>query len=122
MYKQGFVTKIIVSGGLGKEGYYEADEMRKYLVKVGVKSDDVIVDNMGNTTYLTCKNYTTISRRYYFNSVIVVSQFFHIVRTKIILKSLGVKKVYSAHANYFEVRDVYALCREFFAYYNYFIN
>jgi vancomycin permeability regulator SanA len=117
LYQKGFVKKIIVSGGLGKEGFYEADEMEKYLISKGVNTNDIIADNKASTTYWTAFNYLKIQKNFNFKSVIIVSQYFHISRTRMMLKNLGVNNIYSAHPDYFELRDVYAIPREFFAYY-----
>ncbi len=117
LYKQNFSNKIIVSGGLGKEGYYEAREMKKYLISKGADSTDIIMDDRGLTTYETMINYSSIAKQNQFNSVIIVSQFYHISRSRSMLKSLGTTSIYTAHSSYFEWRDFYSLVREFFAYY-----
>jgi vancomycin permeability regulator SanA len=119
LYREHSVKKILVSGGLGKEGFYEGVEMKKYLVLNGVNEDDIIVDNNGNTTYMTASNYLAIQKIHKFKSVIIISQYFHISRTRLMLKDLGVDSITSAHARYFELRDFYSVPREFFAYYQY---
>jgi vancomycin permeability regulator SanA len=114
LYKAGFSKTIMVSGGLGKEGYYEGTSMRNYLVAHGVSSNDVIVDNAGNNTDQTARNFKEIATVRHFGSVIVVSQFSHISRTKLLLRKRQFHgKIFSAHARYFELRDVYAVFREF---------
>jgi vancomycin permeability regulator SanA len=45
----------------------------------------------------------------------VVTQFFHITRSRYALQRAGIDTVYSAHASYFEARDVYSLAREVIA-------
>jgi vancomycin permeability regulator SanA len=119
LYRQGLGRKILVSGGLGKEGYFEGTEMKKYLLGRGVKDGDVIVDNEGNTTLATALNFQRISTKQHWKSVIIVSQFYHITRTKLIVNKTGIYQVYSAHSNYFELRDLYSLCREYAAFYRY---
>jgi len=117
LYLMKFAPKIIVSGGLGKEGYYEAREMKKYLLSKGVNSNDIIVDDKALTTYQTMCNYIPTAKRHHFNSVIIVSQFYHISRSRSILHALGVSSISTEHAEYFEWRDLYSVIREFFAYY-----
>jgi vancomycin permeability regulator SanA len=121
LFNDSLANKIIVSGGLGIEGYYEAQEMKRYLIAKGVDEKDIIVDDLGLNTMETARSFVKITKGNSKNSVIVVSQFFHITRTKYILRKLGVKNVYSAHPNYFEWRDLYSLFREFFAFYQYMI-
>ncbi|MFK7908155.1 MAG: YdcF family protein [Chitinophagales bacterium] len=45
LYRDSVVSKIFVSGGLGKEGFYEGAEMQKYLTAKGVPKEHIIVDN-----------------------------------------------------------------------------
>jgi len=119
LYRYKVIKKIVVSGGLGKEGHYEGIKMKAYLVGKGVPAIDIIVDNEGNNTYLTAFNYMAISEKEKFTSVIVISQYYHIRRTKLIFKKLGFTNVGSAHADWYELRDCYALFREFFGLYKY---
>ena len=53
------------------------------------------------------------------HSVTIITQFFHISRTELAFKKVGIEEIYSAHADYFELRDIYSLAREFPAYYKY---
>ena len=46
----------------------------------------------------------------------VVSQYFHVPRMRLALERAGVTPVYSAHAQYFELRDVYSIAREVVGY------
>lgn len=110
---------IVVSGGLGKEGYYEGTEMKKYLITKGIEAESIIIDNLGNTTAATALNYKSIAAENDFNSVIIVSQFYHLTRAKLALKKVGVQNISSAHGDFFELRDIYSLLREFPAYYKY---
>lgn len=112
------VKGIIVSGGLGKEGFYEGDKMKEYLVKKGIPDSLMIVDNKGNNTEATVENTKIICKERGFKSVIVVSQWFHITRTKYMFRKSGLA-VKGAAPNYFEWRDFYAVTREFFAFYAY---
>ncbi|WP_223847363.1 YdcF family protein [Hymenobacter montanus] len=122
LYRAGRVKTIVVSGGLGKEGFYEAEVMKNYLLAQQVPAARVIVDNKGNTTQLTALNFNQIRKKLGFRSVIVVSQYYHLSRTKLALRNLGMENVYSAHAPYFEFRDLYSLVREFFGFYAYLLQ
>ncbi len=93
--------------------------MKNYLVKNNIDSADIIIDNYGNTTAESAINYKKIATANSYNSVIVVSQFYHISRTRMLLRKQDVKNIYTTHSNYFELRDLYSLFREFFAYYKY---
>ena len=54
LFLAGNFPQIIVSGGIGKEGYDEAAVMRDYLIARGVPSDRIIVDSLGDTTRQVC--------------------------------------------------------------------
>ena len=120
LYKDSLTNRIFVSGGLGKEGFYEGTKMQEYLVKKGIPAEKIVVDNQGNNTKLTTLNF--IKKFGKEKSVIVVSQYHHISRAKLAFRKAGVKQVTGAHADYFEIRDFYSYIREFFGYYSYFLT
>ena len=72
LYKNGRVKKIIVSGGLGKEGFYEGDKMQEYLLNKGVAEADIIVDNYGFNTNASVENAMKIKDSLNFRDIIVV--------------------------------------------------
>jgi vancomycin permeability regulator SanA len=111
------VDKILVSGALGSEGWEEAEKMRGYLIQNGVPSSDIYVDNSGYDTEASVSNCLNLADSLHFESIVVVSQYFHITRTKMLFKKAGFKKVAGASPNYFELRDIYSITREFFAFY-----
>jgi len=92
---------------------------RLLLQAVPVAEENIIIDNKGNTTYLTAANFTEINKSYNFESITLVSQFFHLSRSKLIFRKFGFKNLSTVHAQYFELRDIYSLIREFPAYYKY---
>jgi len=117
LYQEGLVHQLVVSGGLGKEGFYEGTKMAEYLQLKGVPEQDIITDNQGNNTKATalnCANLLDLK-----STVIVVSQFYHISRVKLAFHKAGFDEVQGAHPSFFEWRDFYSLFREFFAYYKY---
>ncbi|WP_148229677.1 MULTISPECIES: YdcF family protein [Cellulophaga] len=117
LFQNGQVKKIIVSGGLGKEGFYEGNKMKAYLIKKNVPDSLVIIDNFGNNTLATVHNTIKLKDSLNFESIIVVSQYFHLTRTKMLFRKQGLKNISSASPEYFEFRDFYSLFREFVAYY-----
>jgi len=117
LYRSGRVGRLLVSGGLGKEGFYEGDKMRDYLRAHGVPDTAIVVDNAGNTTQQTVRNTARLQRALHFRSVLVVSQFYHLSRTKMLFRQAGFTEVSGASPVYFELRDGYSLLREFAAYY-----
>jgi len=119
LYRAGAFPEVIASGGVGKEGYDEAVVMRDYLVAHGIPAEKVIVDSLGVTTYASARNTLEIIRERKLHSVFAVSQYFHLPRTRLALTRFGVPAVYSAHAPFFELRDLYSAPREFIGYLKY---
>ncbi|WP_400190253.1 YdcF family protein [Hymenobacter sp. B81] len=119
LYRAGLAPNIMVSGGLGAEGHYEGTAMSRYLLGQGVPAEAIIVDDAGSSTWATVENFADAAERRGFQSVILVSQFYHLTRFKLLLRQTGDYQVYQAHARYFELRDIYSLLREFPAYYRY---
>ncbi|OJX53455.1 MAG: hypothetical protein BGO88_05285 [Flavobacterium sp. 38-13] len=117
LYKDRRIKKIIVSGGLGKEGFLEGDKMKEYLIGKGIPDSLVIVDNKGNNTTASVANTILMKDSLHYNSIIVVSQYFHVTRTKMLFRKEGFENVSSVSPDYSEYRDFYSLFREFFAYY-----
>ncbi|MGE5704601.1 MAG: YdcF family protein [Clostridia bacterium] len=119
LYREGYFPHIIVSGGIGVEGFDEAQIMKRYLLQKGIPSDTIITDSMGFNTRMTAQNSKKIADNMGIKSAMIITQFYHVSRTKLAFSQSGFEEVYSAHANYFELRDFYSLFREFFAYYEY---
>ena len=117
LYLNSQVQKILVSGGLGKEGHYEGDKMKEYLLKNGVPDSVVVVDNLGNNTIASVDNTLKLKDSLKFESIIVVSQYFHLSRSKMLFRKWNFEKVTCASPRYFEFRDLYSLFREFVAFY-----
>lgn len=90
LYDEGYVHKLIVSGGTGVEGVNEAETMRDYAVAAGVPSDAVIVDTVGVTTEATVDNSIAIMQQQDMNQVIVTSSFYHMPRIKMMYLARGV--------------------------------
>jgi vancomycin permeability regulator SanA len=119
LYQKNLVGEIIVSGGFGAEGFEEADVMRDYLIAKNIPESDIILDRDGYDTHKTAVNTRAIMQANGFQSVTIVSQYFHITRTRLAFQKAGIENIYAAHAEYFEIRDVYSILREFTGFYTY---
>jgi vancomycin permeability regulator SanA len=117
LYRDSAVNQLYVSGGLGKEGFFEGSVMAEYLEANGVPTGAIKIDNHGTNTRQSAINF----KRDYpsENSVILVSQYFHITRCKLAFRQVGVTNAFGSHCNFFEKRDPYSAFREFFGYYKY---
>ncbi len=118
LYQSHRVHGLVVSGGLGKEGHYEGTKMKEFLLLHGVPDSVIVVDNKGNNTLKTVQNTLALKDSLHISSLIVVSQYYHISRIKLLFRKEGFTALSSTSPHYFEWRDVYSLLREFFAFYS----
>ncbi len=116
LYRRGLFKNVVVSGGVGREGFDEAEVMKDYLVNQGVPRASIVVDSLGVTTAATAKNTAALAKLHGWSRVLVVSQYFHIPRCRLALSQAGLAPVFSAHARYFELRDLYSILREIVGY------
>ncbi|MDF2188796.1 YdcF family protein [Paraflavitalea sp. CAU 1676] len=119
LYRNRQVHKLFVSGGIGKTRYPEGDGMRNYLVAKGVPTEDIIVDNEGDNSYLTARNFQSLNKQGEFQTAVIVTSYYHVTRTKYIVKKLGMEEVEGASSKFMTFADWYGLLREFPAYYKY---
>ncbi len=112
LYTEGVFRHLIVSGGTGVEGFDEAAVMRDYLVGKGVPVGAIIVDSAGATTDATARNCASLMKTHGFKRVTVVTQYFHVPRSRLALRRYGITEIGSAHARFFELRDLYSIFRE----------
>jgi vancomycin permeability regulator SanA len=117
LYRSGRIEKIMVSGGLGKEGFYEGDKMKEFLINKGVPAGLIIVDNKGNNTIATVNNVIRLKDSLNYHSIMIVSQYYHITRIKMLFRTRSIQSVCSISPAYFELRDAYSLLSEFVAFY-----
>lgn len=122
VYQAKTAPLVIVTGGIGGEGFDEAKVMKQYLVEKGVPQDSILVDSQGIDTFSSAKNIKNILDKNNLHSVLVVSSYYHISRTVLAFEKNGIAKVHSAHANFFELRDLYSLPREVVGFYYYFFR
>jgi uncharacterized SAM-binding protein YcdF (DUF218 family) len=122
LYEKRIVPFMIVSGGIGTEGFDEGSVMKEYLVKHGVPAETIFVDNSGATTWLTARYASGLMKQNGWKSALVVTQYFHVPRTTLAMRRFGVSPVFSAHAQFFELRDIYSTAREVVGYYSYLLK
>ena len=87
LYRAGKVRKLLMSGDNRFTHYNEPDRMREYAISCGVPAADIGCDYAGRRTY------DSIYRAKYIfglDSIIVVSQRFHLDRAIFLCKHLGI--------------------------------
>lgn len=110
LYKRNQIEKILVSGGIGVEGFDEAKVMEAYLASNGIPSIDILVDSNGSNTHNTAINALAMVGQN--TSVVAISQRYHLSRAKLSLRNAGFNNVYGFAPDFHEVRDVYSYVRE----------
>jgi vancomycin permeability regulator SanA len=120
LYRNRQVKKIFVSGGIDPlNGRKEGDAMKQYLVNQGVPAIAIVADNFGRNTYYTAIDFMQLNKREHFQSAVVVSSFYHITRSKYILKKQGFTRVYGSGARVIVLGDWMGLVRDWAAIYKY---
>ena len=101
LYKNGKVEKILMSGDNRFVDYNEPESMRQYAVSLGVPNDAIVLDYAGRRTYDTCYRAKEI---FQVDSVILVTQGFHLPRSLFICNSFGVGAVGVGADNYYYLK------------------
>lgn len=113
LYKSGKIQKILVSGDHGQVEYDEVNTMKNYLLKKGVKPEDLFMDHAGFDTYDSLYRARDIFKA---DSLIIITQEFHLPRAVYIAKLLGIdavgikadKTYYAGGTSYNEFREKFS--------------
>ena len=114
VYRAGRVPVIIVSGAdqVEGEGFSESGAMGQYLNAHGVPGLSVIEDHHGVNTDATAHDVAALMRQHGFRSVMIVTSYYHITRTKMALKREGVHDIAQVHAGVVNKEDAFNIARE----------
>lgn len=89
LYKEGYASKIIVSGGQGDDELVsEAEAMKVYLVERGIREEDIYKEENSYSTYQNLNYSKQIMEREGFEKVVIVTNGFHIHRSLMIANRL----------------------------------
>jgi uncharacterized SAM-binding protein YcdF (DUF218 family) len=92
IYRKGLAPRILTTGGAGGDPYYtEGEVSRNYLVKNGVPSESILVESEADSTIESTAIAGEIMTRMNLDSAIVVSDGYHIFRTKKLLEFRGLQ-------------------------------
>jgi vancomycin permeability regulator SanA len=118
MYKNGAAPKILLSGDNGQVGYNEVEVMKEYVLNAGVRQSAVFLDHAGFSTYDSVYRAKDV---FQVDSMIVVTQRYHIYRALYACERLGIDAVgvASNQATYVnqdkrDFREVLARTKDFF--------
>jgi vancomycin permeability regulator SanA len=90
LYESKKSGKILVSGDHGQKNYDEVDAAKEYLLRRGVKSEDIFLDHAGFDTYDSVYRAKKI---FQVESLIVSTQRYHLPRALYISRKLGIDAV-----------------------------
>jgi len=92
LYERNLAPRIMTTGGAGGDPVFtEGGVGRSYLISRGVPSEAIVVETEGESTVHSTALAGEIMRRMQLESVIVVSDGYHIFRVKKMLESRGLK-------------------------------
>jgi len=81
LYQSHRVEKIVFTGGTSKKGYMtEAEVGRRYALKQGIPAHNIIFENTSRNTYENIRNIRPILRAEGIESIIIVSDPYHLAR------------------------------------------
>ena len=115
LYESGRAEVIVVSGGLGDEGFSEPRVMKDYLVDAGVPVGSIHEDDDGLNTGATCANAKAFMESAGQTSANIVTQYFHIPRAVLACRRAGIDVDGAEAPRFFELRDLYSIARELVA-------
>jgi len=83
LYQSGLASAIITTGSYGQDpNFTEAEVGRKYLVQHGVQVTDIVSEQGSGTTYDSVRAVSGLLKAKGWKSALVVSDGFHLYRTK----------------------------------------
>lgn len=90
LYQQGYAPMIVVTGGrlLGDQ-YTEAEAGKNYLVDRGVPADVILMENVSHNTAASFEGVQRILRPRGVESLLLVSDGFHLYRSKMLAENAG---------------------------------
>jgi len=123
LYKDGLVHKLIFSGGPGDGAVSESQAMKRMALKLGVKAEDIVLDERGVNTRATVRNTEVLFRELHASRVLVVSHFYHLPRVKLAYHQAGTE-VYTvpARESYLLRQLPYNMAREIAAFWTYYVR
>lgn len=121
LYQEGKIQKILVSGGRANQNFCESDLMQDYLISKGVRLGDIITDNKARNTEENVENSLQIMKENNYKKLIIISQYYHISRIKLMYYKKGFYNIGSVSSRHFNKKyHPQTLVREFFGYYYYY--
>ena len=117
LYKSGAATTILMSGDNKSPDYDEVTPMKNYALSHGVSEDAIRCDSLGLSTYESIWRALNV---FEYESMVIVSQTYHLSRALYIADSLGVDacgvsastRAYGGQV-WYDFRESVARCKDF---------
>ncbi|MBT5337806.1 DUF218 domain-containing protein [Candidatus Falkowbacteria bacterium] len=90
LYQEGRVGRFIMSGDNSTANHNEVQAMKNFALDNGLPEEMMLFDHAGLSTYDSCKN---IKEQFELNSVVLITQKYHLRRALYICNELGVDAV-----------------------------
>lgn len=85
LYKKRIIKKIVISGGSGKvfnNKVKEANIVKKYLIDIGIKENDIIIESKSRNTYENALYTSRMEEIKKGNAILLITSSLHIYRAK----------------------------------------
>jgi len=86
LYAEGKGKWMIFTGGVEPDGLSEPRAMAAYAIARGIPAEAIIPDEAGMNTFLSAQNCAGIARERGFRKLLIVSQYYHNARVKLIFE------------------------------------
>jgi uncharacterized SAM-binding protein YcdF (DUF218 family) len=90
LWDEGLAPRIVVTGGkMPGDAYTEAETEANYLIEHGVPAAAIIYENAGRDTWQSMQGVAAVLKGTGVHSLLLVSDGFHLTRTKLMARQLG---------------------------------
>lgn len=124
IFKEGYVKYVVLTGGVASgETISESAVGKKYLVRKGIPTSVILMEEKGRNTFESMKAVEPIIKQKDIRVVILVSHGYHLYRAKQIAKDIDIEKVFiSAVPIKNERKKLKSILKESLSYVFYLIN
>jgi vancomycin permeability regulator SanA len=117
LYNQGEFPAIIVAGSSRGDASDEPRAMTQYLERHGISSSAIIEGRGTGHTLDAARAVAGIMKSHQFESVMLVTDYYHMTRTKVELNHEGIAQIQKAHVGKLQPNDAVPIGREVVALY-----
>lgn len=91
LYREGWASAIIFTGGVGESGPIESEAARRVAIRLGVPAEHLFSETESHSTYENFLHARAIMRAHEWRSCLVSTDPFHVLRCLIIARALGME-------------------------------